>query len=589
MNEEFLKEFLNPEQIKAVLFDDNAVVMACPGGGKTRTLVYKIAYQLSKGDGSKNIIAITYTNNAADEIKKRILEMGVSVEKLWIGTIHSFCIKWILKPYSGVCDEIKFGYRIIDPHHSESLKAEVCQKHKIKIYDVDFGWCETGLREFKPNHIAVVEEYYNHLREQGYIDFDYIIYLSFKILRSNSFIANNLSNIFKLILIDEYQDTQILQYELLFDILKSNGESFKLFFVGDPNQAIFNSMGGVALAFNSFSNRSGIQFTLLELKDNYRSSQKVVDYFSLFKTINRAPFEASGDLREYESKITLNNSCSVDGLDGYIQALIENMLSEGIQSTEICIIAPWWFHLSDLTRRLMAIMPEVSFNGPGVTPISSNRESLWYKFARLALTRPSPQNYRSRVYYANEAFSQLSECGLKVNDEPSEIKVFLKYCNSLKVNEVDGIKYLDVFFTEVIKFFDFDILQIEEFSESREAFFASAEKRKKKLNDDGLGLLTSAEHYKKMFDKKTGVTVTTIHSVKGLEFDCVIAFGLLQGIVPRFGEDEAQSKRLLYVLSSRARKHLHLISEINRNTRTGQYKITNVLKSIKYVYSGLEP
>lgn len=92
-----------------------------------------------------------------------------------------------------------------------------------------------------------------------------------------------------------------------------------------------------------------------------------------------------------------------------------------------------------------------------------------------------------------------------------------------------------------------------------------------------------------MFDKKTGVTVTTIHSVKGLEFDCVIAFGLLQGIVPRFGEDEAQSKRLLYVLSSRARKHLHLISEINRNTRAGQYKITNVLKSIKYVYSGLEP
>lgn len=98
-------------------------------------------------------------------------------------------------------------------------------------------------------------------------------------------------------------------------------------------------------------------------------------------------------------------------------------------------------------------------------------------------------------------------------------------------------------------------------------------------------MLTSAEHYKRMFEANKGVTVTTIHSAKGLEFDCVIAFGLLDGVMNKFGEGSDHSKRLLYVLSSRARKKLHLIAEGNRGNSRGVYSVNKVLGGINYDYT----
>lgn len=577
---------MNNKQIDAVLFDDNAVVMACPGSGKTRTIAYKIAYKLSSMDDDRYVIAITYTNNAADEIKRRVSDMGISVERLWIGTIHSFCLKWILKPYSSLCEHIRYGYHIIDPHDSESLKKKFCADYECNYFHTDFGWCETGLRE-KSYRKKAVNEYYEFLKENGCIDFDQIIYLSYVLVKNHCSVSRNLSNIFNLILVDEYQDTQILQYELLFLLLKVNSNTTRLFFVGDPNQAIFNSMGGVALSFDGFNSRSGKKFHLLELKDNYRSSQGIVNYFSLFKTVEGRPFEAAGELKEYTSIITFNNDFLVRDLDSNIKELITSALSEGISQNEICIIAPWWYHLSEITRRLMAIMPDVKFNGPGVTPISLNRDTLWYKLARIALTNPSPKNYGSRLFYATEIFSQLQEAGFSLLSECGDARKFLKHCNSLGNNEVDGIEYLKGFFESSLDYFPFDINNHDEFKSSYDAFFASAQARKEKLLAEKLGILTTTEHYKKMFDKRDGITVSTVHSVKGLEFDCVIAFGLLQGIVPRFDEDDSQSKRLLYVISSRARKRLHLISESNRSHKGGTYRVTNALSVLKFKYTNM--
>lgn len=253
--------------------------MACPGGGKTRTLVYKIAHKLSSKTDDRFVVAITYTNNAADEIKKRIVEMGISLDRLWIGTIHSFCLRWILKPYSGFCEDIRFGYRIIDPHDADELKQRFCDKHSCSIFKTNFGWNERGLKVKGVNNRKAVEEYYSHLKSNDLIDFDQVIYFSYLLLVQYKSIALNLSRIFNLILVDEYQDTQILQYELLFSLAKSRGNTCRLFFVGDPNQAIFNSMGGVALSFENFRARSGIDFNLLYLNDNYRSSQSIVDFF----------------------------------------------------------------------------------------------------------------------------------------------------------------------------------------------------------------------------------------------------------------------------------------------------------------------
>ncbi|EMX9326301.1 UvrD-helicase domain-containing protein [Escherichia coli] len=330
MDRLFLREFLNEEQINAVLFEKDAVVMACPGGGKTRTLVYKIAHELSSKKDDRFVIAITYTNNAADEIKKRIVEMGVSLEKLWIGTIHSFCLRWILKPYSGFCEDIRFGYRIIDPHDADVLKKRFCDKYSCSIFKTDFGWNERGLKVKGVNNRRAVESYYNHLKSNDLIDFEQIIYFSYLLLVQYKSIALNLSKIFNLILVDEYQDTQILQYELLFNLAKARDNTCRLFFVGDPNQAIFKSMGGIALSIEDFRTRSGIDFELLSLNDNYRSSQSIVNYFSLFRTIAGKPFKAVGEFCNYDSKVTYNISCSIGVLDNYVKNLVLSAIDDGI-------------------------------------------------------------------------------------------------------------------------------------------------------------------------------------------------------------------------------------------------------------------
>ena len=104
---------LNAEQSEAVREDRSSFLVACPGSGKTRTLTYKIAYELSRLNSKRKFIAaLTYTHRAADEIHERIDGLGVDTSQLWIGTIHSFCLEWILKPYGIYEPDLAQGFRI---------------------------------------------------------------------------------------------------------------------------------------------------------------------------------------------------------------------------------------------------------------------------------------------------------------------------------------------------------------------------------------------------------------------------------------------------------------------------------------------
>ena len=115
-------ESLNQEQKAAIYTNDNVLLIACPGSGKTRTLIYKIAYELSKMTSSKQfVIAITYTNTAAEEIKERVEILGVDTTQLWIGTIHSFCLHWILRPYYLYLDNLKNGFTVVNSYDSEEI------------------------------------------------------------------------------------------------------------------------------------------------------------------------------------------------------------------------------------------------------------------------------------------------------------------------------------------------------------------------------------------------------------------------------------------------------------------------------------
>ena len=116
------KDELNPEQEEAILDAGSVFLIACPGSGKTRTLTYKIAYELSRLQSDKQfVVAITYTNRAADEIHERIENLVVDTTRLWIVTIHSFCLEWILKPYGIYHNDLAKGFRVIDQFEREKI------------------------------------------------------------------------------------------------------------------------------------------------------------------------------------------------------------------------------------------------------------------------------------------------------------------------------------------------------------------------------------------------------------------------------------------------------------------------------------
>ncbi len=568
------KEDLNQEQEDAILNPDSILLIACPGSGKTRTLTYKIAYELSRLESSKEfVIAITYTNNAADEIKHRIELLGVNTEQLWIGTIHSFCLEWILKPYHLYSDRLKNGFRVINSYESEEILTELCKDYKSqKITYWDCGLLAktdgihlTCLDSSKHKNLqSIISEYFQILEKNNQIDFEQILFFSFKLLENNPIISKILCKLFPFILIDEYQDTKEIQYNIIASILKANNGDSKTLIVGDPNQSIYDSLGGYPMPKEELEKLIGFNLHQNSLSKNYRSSKKIIEYFEYFKSFNNE-ISSEGTNKDYPSKITFNPTILVENLIDEISKLILfNINEEKILPNEICIVAPQWIHLAGITRQLMIKMPDYSFDGPGMAPFSRDIENFWYKLSRIVLTEPSPHMYIRRLRWSRELINDLELAGVDVTELTS--KRLLKICNSIKVDETDGLTHLEIFFNEVSKLLSINIVNYPTLTEHHDSFFNSSRKRIERLVKEGNEFIGDIENFRKVFKQREGITVSTVHGVKGEEYDTMIGFAILDDYIPHFSDANGSknSKKMLYVLASRARKNLHILSEKGR-------------------------
>lgn len=138
------KDDLNEEQVEAINESGNVFLAACPGSGKTRTLIYRIAKQLSELNSEKHrVVAITYTRRAADEIHERIERLGIDTSQLWIGTIHSFCLEWILRPYAGFHAELKLGFTVTNSHDTETVLERLIGQRYPNLTTFDCGYYVT--------------------------------------------------------------------------------------------------------------------------------------------------------------------------------------------------------------------------------------------------------------------------------------------------------------------------------------------------------------------------------------------------------------------------------------------------------------
>ena len=275
--------------------------------------------------------------------------------------------------------------------------------------------------------------------------------------------------------------------------------------------------------------------------------------------------EAASKDKEFPSLISFDDTIPREALEVELARLIRyNIESLGIPPHEVCVLAPQWVHLASMTRRLVAEMPEYSFDGPGMVPFARDIDNFWYKASKIALTDASPGMYVRRLRWAGDVLRDLDAQGIDVSKITR--KALLRECNSIRLTETDGLEYLRALFEGLFARIGVGFRMFTVLVEHHEAFFASSQVKIDRLIKDGVEFIGDIATFRKVFQARTGIVVSTIHGIKGAEFDAVIAYALLEGMVPNFSDPNLQDSamKLLYVIGSRARKNLHLIAERGR-------------------------
>ena len=191
-------EKLSEEQLQICRSESNLLVKACPGSGKTRTITYKLAYRVEKNLSSiKKLIAITYTNRAADEITQRVEDLGIDTERIWAGTIHQFCLEWILKRYKMYTKSLNQGFKIIDERVQERYWTEIIKQSQSKLYwrDINTSYNrQLHLVEQDEKKRKMIGQYHKILQKNRELDFEQILVTSYNILKQHTFIASDIKN-----------------------------------------------------------------------------------------------------------------------------------------------------------------------------------------------------------------------------------------------------------------------------------------------------------------------------------------------------------------------------------------------------------
>lgn len=569
MKNKHLLQKLSPIQMNAILTEGNVLLVAIPGSGKTRTITNKILYEYDENE-VRNIIAITYTNRAADEMKERISNQINDIpNNVWIGTIHKFCLNFIIRKYSRFSEFLSRPFSIIGEDDLKRLKEELIKEHNLSNdYNIDYTLDIHGKPNEK-NHPEYVRDYYNKLLNMKKIDFNYILYESYNLLKNNPLIAKKIANTISFLCIDEYQDTQELQYQILSIIYKERC-AIRLFVVGDPNQAIYTSLGGVVKNKEELEKLFATDFIQKQLDCCYRSHQNIIDFYHNFCLEN---FDMKSGTDKYKNPaINIFDDIDKTELVDKIGEIIVSLKSEGISDNEICILAPQWTFLYEFSNQLRNKLPDLKFDAPNVLPLKKDEENIIYKICKIFLTKYSFANKKMVLFIVGEIKQQLkNEYSIDLKCNNFEL---LKIILDCKTNTTQATVYLR---ESLNKFFS-EINALEIFKDEIDSFISGTEDRIEMykrfgLEDDKLSL-------ERTLRSREGIVISTAHSIKGEEYQAVIAFGLLEGYIPHWNSiinntAREDSKRLLFVICSRAKEKLYLICENGRQTPKGKEYVIN--------------
>jgi len=545
---------LNSKQ-KKVAFElsGNTIVSASPGTGKTKTLVARAQKKLESMPKHKSLALITYTNAGADEISSRI---NVNEKDIFIGTIHRFCLEFILRPFSWIYkwdkprivtfDELNEFIEInSDVDLGDSPLDELGKLKRLLDGELDKSveWGNVESLEY------IAELYFDFLSSKKATDFNEILYKSYKIVSENRFVSDSLANKFYEISVDEFQDTNIFQYEILKAINQSPTCTF--FMVGDEKQKIYKFAGAIDNAFENASNDFNAIIENLDV--TYRSTTNVINaYSSLFQ--NHINLENESKYKNEDYKIIISEIANGD-LNTYIENTITQLIEKCNASlSEIAILTTSWRDAFFISRSLRQKYHVV---GLGALPHRSMTSSTFALIRCLSKFTFAPTIRNLRVIRRNVEFHALENNILLTEKELTySVNSLITKFKELNFERtlLEGLELLKSVFEEVFRIDNSDIQEIVNSISTEEAKAWTLKK------------------YFKTVSGIDGITVNTIHQAKGLEYDIVIINGVSENRIPwqrRIGntwdyepltdENLENGRTLLYVGVSRAKAMLILI------------------------------
>lgn len=610
---------LNPEQKDAVMTTDGPLlILAGAGSGKTKVLTYRIAFLIDSGITTPdNILAVTFTNKAAAEMKHRIKGIlketsRADVQEIpWMGTFHSICVKILRRNAQHVGFDNNFT--IYDSQDQQAAIKEAMKRLNIDIKEtnpksvlnyissaknelIEASVYESYAQGYFQERVAEIYPIYQKvLKENNAMDFDDLIMNTVKIFTENKNILQMFQKIFKFILVDEYQDTNHAQYVLISMLAK---EFKNICCVGDDDQSIYAFRGATIKNILNFE-KDYPDAKVIKLEQNYRSTKKILEasYSVISKNRSRKDKKLWTENEEGEN-IYLYEASDEESESRFIIAKIEEIRKENkYAEDEIYKNFAVLYRTNAQSRSL-----EESFINSGI-PYKIVGGVKFYErkeikdiisYLRL-FANPKDNNSLERIInlpkrgIGNKSLADFKAAAISNSQSILEYllsnssnlsggsKSFISIYNDLldlskKKSLVDFINdVLDK--TGYVKMLKDGTLENESRIENLKELITVASRYDEEIPPEGLRRfleeVSLLEGLSANSDNDNVVTLMTIHAAKGLEFDHVFVAGVEEGLFPHTNsildqKEMEEERRLAYVAITRAKRNLYLTHAVSR-------------------------
>ena len=595
-------EDLNDRQKEAVLYNDGPLlIIAGAGAGKTKTLTTKIAYLIEEcGVSPYSILAITFTNKAAKEMKDRLfLTVGNDVKKLTVSTFHSFGLKLLRENYERLGYDKNFV--IMDSDDSLTVVKKIIKDmgYDPKIYNPKairnkISSCKNEM--ISPamyERFAVYEKYQDKLKRNNSVDFDDLLLLPIELFKKNEDLLEKYQDLYRYILIDEYQDTNEAQY-ILTKLLSERYRNITC--VGDDSQSIYSFRGANYKNILNFE-KDYKDAKIILLEQNYRSTSNILDAANaVIKNNKQRKDKKLWTARGIGEKIKYYRAYNEKDEANYVVKKINELINNGVEYKDIAVL-----YRTNAQSRVMEeemLKENLPYRVVGSFYFYSRKE-IKDLIAYLRLIH----NYKDNVSLLRVINTPKRGIGLKTIEnltqvaDDNNISIYeaissgkeLEFKNLIeRLREVSANLTLTELIDKVLdasgmkkELEDEQSLEAEVRLENLEEFKSITKAFEEAEGSVSLeeflleiSLVSDVEEYK---DDPNRISLMTVHSVKGLEFNHVFVIGMEEGIFPHMNSlmessDVEEERRLMYVAITRAKDDLHLINA-RRRTLFGKEQI----------------